>query len=89
MQSTSSWSASVNGALSLGFMLAVWPHTAIAQEVGLTLRQALENALASNQQLAAFEYRLAEQQGRQQQAGLYPNPQLDLLIENVAGQGVF
>ncbi len=89
MQSTSSWSAPVHGALTLAFMLAVWPHTAIAQEVGLTLRQALENALASNRQLAAFEYRLAEQEGRQQQAGLYPNPRFDLLIENVGGQGVF
>ncbi len=89
MQSTSSWSAPLHGALSLAFMLAVWPHTALAQEVGLTLRQALENALASNKQLAAFEDRLAEQKGRQQQAGLYPNPQFDLLIENVGGQGDF
>ncbi len=79
----------MHGALTLAFMLAVWPHTALAQEVGLTLRQALENALASNKQLAAFEYRLAEQKGRQQQAGLYPNPQFDLLVENVGGQGDF
>ena len=85
MQSTSSWSA----ALIFAFALATSPQTASAQEIGLTLRQAVENALAQNKQLAAFEYRLAEQKGRRQQAGLLPNPQFDVLVENVGGQGDF
>jgi len=73
----------------LAFVFAAWPHIALAQEVGLTLRQALENSLARNKQLAAFEHQLAEQEGRLQQAGLYPNPEVGLLFENVGGQGVF
>ena len=85
MQSTCSWSA----ALIFAFALATSPQTATAQEIGLTLRQAVENALAQNKQLAAFEYRLAEQKGRRQQAGLLPNPQFDVLVENVGGQGDF
>lgn len=85
MQSTSSRSA----ALVIALALATSPQTASAQELGLTLRQAVENALAQNKQLAAFEYRLAEQKGRRQQAGLLPNPQFDVLVENVGGQGNF
>ncbi len=85
MQSTSSWSA----ALIFAFALATSPQTSSAQEIGLTLRQAVENALAQNRQLAAFEYRLAEQKGRRQQAGLLPNPRLDGLVENVGGHGDF
>ncbi len=79
----------VCAALTLALALVALPHAASARDDGLTLRQALENALAQNKQLAAFEYRLAEQRGRQQQAGLYPNPQLDLRVENVGGQGDF
>ncbi len=85
MQSTPSWSV----ALILTVALATSPQTASAQEIGLTLRQAVENALAQNKQLAAFEYRLAEQKGRRQQAGLLPNPQFNVLVENVGGQGDF
>lgn len=85
MQSISSWSA----ALVIALALATSAQTGTAQELGLTLRQAVENALAQNKQLAAFEYRLAEQKGRRQQAGLLPNPQFDVLVENVGGQGDF
>jgi cobalt-zinc-cadmium efflux system outer membrane protein len=73
--------------LALAFVLAVAPHTASAQEDELTLRQALEHALAQNKQLAAFEHRLAERKGQLQQAGLRPNPQVDLQFENLGGQG--
>jgi cobalt-zinc-cadmium efflux system outer membrane protein len=76
-------------ALALAFVLAVSPGTAFAQEGELTLRQALEYALAQNKQLAAFEHRLAERKGQLQQAGLRPNPQVDLEFENFGGQGDF
>jgi cobalt-zinc-cadmium efflux system outer membrane protein len=79
----------LRAALTLAVVLAASSHTASAQEDGLTLRQALENALAQNKQLAAFQHRFAEQQGRVQQAGLRPNPQVDLLFENLGGQGDF
>jgi cobalt-zinc-cadmium efflux system outer membrane protein len=75
--------------LVLALGLAVSPHTAIAQQDELTLRQALEYALAQNKQLAAFEHRLAERKGQLQQAGLRPNPQVDLEFENFGGQGDF
>ena len=51
------------------------------------MRQALENAVAQNKQLAAFGHRLAEHDGRVQQASLLPNPQFGLFLENVGGQG--
>ena len=55
----------------------------------LGLRQAIENSIVQNKQLAAFGYQLSEHDGRVQQAGLFPNPQLGLLVENLAGQGDF
>jgi len=76
-------------ALALALGLAASPYAAIAQQDELTLRQALEYALAQNKQLAAFEYRFAERQGQLQQAGLLPNPQIDLQFENLGGQGEF
>ncbi len=55
----------------------------------LGLQEALDRALAHNKDLAAFAYRIGEQQGRLEQAGLRPNPQLDLLVEDFAGSGDF
>jgi cobalt-zinc-cadmium efflux system outer membrane protein len=52
----------------------------------LNLREAVDRALARNKQLAAFGFRIAEQEGRLEQAGLLPNPQVDLLFENIGGQ---
>jgi len=60
-----------------------------APRAALGLREALGRALAHNKDLATFEYRIAEQQGRLEQAGLRPNPQLDLLVEDAAGSGDF
>jgi cobalt-zinc-cadmium efflux system outer membrane protein len=81
--------AASSALLTLAFALVASPHTASAQEVGLTLPQALEKAFGRNKQLAAFEYRLAEDKGRLQQAGLLPNPDFDVLVENIGGQGDF
>lgn len=55
----------------------------------LTLRDALDRALDHNRDLAAFEHRIAEQQGRVQQAGLPPNPQLSVALEDAAGTDDF
>jgi cobalt-zinc-cadmium efflux system outer membrane protein len=60
-----------------------------AEPRGLSLRQAIENALSKNKQLAAFAYRLAEHDGRVQQADTLPNPRAELLFENLGGQGDF
>jgi cobalt-zinc-cadmium efflux system outer membrane protein len=76
-------------ALAVALGLAASPYAAIAQQDELTLRQALENALAQNKQLAAFEHRFAEREGQLQQAGLLPNPVVDLEFENLGGQGEF
>jgi len=75
--------------LAFASALALQPQTASAQTEGLSLRVAIEKALASNKQLAAFGFRLTEQEGRLRQAGLLPNPQVDLVFENVGGSGIF
>ncbi len=76
-------------ALALAGPLSLSPRAVSAEAEVLSLRRALENALAQNLQLAAFPYRMQEQEGRTRQAGLHPNPRLDVLSENVAGQGAF
>jgi cobalt-zinc-cadmium efflux system outer membrane protein len=55
----------------------------------LGLAEALERAFGHNKDLAAFAYRTAEQQGRLEQAGLLPNPQLELTVEDAAGSGIY
>ncbi len=60
-----------------------------APRAALGLQKALDRALAHNKDLAAFEYRIAEQEGRLEQAGLLPNPQLDVLVEDAAGSGIY
>lgn len=55
----------------------------------LQLQQALERALASNEDLAAFAYRIDEQRGRREQAGVLPNPWIDLFVEDAVGSGSF
>ena len=64
-------------------------ETAASEQAPLGLKEALERALGHNKDLAAFEHRLAEQQGRFEQAGRLPNPQLDLSVENALGSGDF
>jgi cobalt-zinc-cadmium efflux system outer membrane protein len=82
-------------ALACGAMLALAAPShraraeAAAAGAGIGLQEALERALGHNKDLAAFEYRIAEQQGRLEQAGLRPNPQLDLTVEDAAGSGIY
>ncbi len=57
--------------------------------VALGLPEALAKAIQHNKELAAFEYRLDEQVGRVQQAGLVPNPELKVVLEDAAGSGIY
>jgi cobalt-zinc-cadmium efflux system outer membrane protein len=53
----------------------------------LTLAQAIAAALKGNPELRAGEYELYSSQARMRQAGLRPNPELSLELENFAGTG--
>ena len=53
----------------------------------ITLRDALALALACNPQLSIFPYDLRAADGRILQAGLRPNPQLDIAVEEFGGRG--
>jgi outer membrane protein, heavy metal efflux system len=55
----------------------------------LTLRQALALALLQNPELSAFTWEVRAAEARTLQAGLRPNPELGLEVENVAGTGAF
>ncbi len=53
----------------------------------LTLPEALSFALLNNPELAAFSYEIRAAEARALQASLYPNPGLDIELENFAGSG--
>lgn len=62
--------------------------TPINEPTGLiTLRKALALALMNNPQLKAFSWDIRISQANQLQASLWPNPELDVEVENVAGTG--
>jgi len=53
----------------------------------LTLRQALALALLQHPELRAFAWEVRAAEARTLQAGLRPNPELGLEVENIAGTG--
>ena len=61
----------------------------VSEKQTLGLREALAKALEHNKELAAFDYRLEEQVGRVQQAGLISNPELGLVVEDATGSGIY
>ena len=63
-----------------------WLH---AVEDSIDLKTAMANTMSRNPALVATGYQLQAQQGRVVQAGLKPNPTLDLTVENFAGTGLF
>ncbi len=65
--------------------------TVMAAESGttLTLRDALSRAIEANPDLKALGFELPALAGRREQAGLRPNPELGLEVENVTGSGEF
>src|SRR5262245_33663277 len=58
-----------------------------AEPAPLTLAGAVALGLERNPDLVATRYELTAVQGRITQAGLRPNPQLDVELENFAGTG--
>lgn len=66
------------------------PETAAATVTGeLTLRQALALALLYNPELTAFSWEVRAKEAEALQAGLLPNPELGIEMENFAGGGEF
>jgi cobalt-zinc-cadmium efflux system outer membrane protein len=55
----------------------------------ITLPKTLSFALLHNPELAAFSYEVRAGEARALQAGLWPNPELDIEIENVGGTNGF
>jgi len=51
----------------------------------ISLHEAVTKTLTNNPELRAFDYRLKAQQGRVQQAGLAPSPELNVVLEDVLG----
>ena len=60
----------------------------IAEPTGvITLRQALAVALMHNPELKAFSWDVRASEARQLQASLWPNPELEVEVEEVGGPG--
>lgn len=55
----------------------------------ISLRQALSLALMKNPRLAVFSWKVRAREARILQAGLLPNPELTIAVENFAGSGAF
>jgi len=53
----------------------------------ITLRQALALALMHNPELRAFSWEVRASEARQLQAGLLPNPEIEVEVEEVGGTG--
>jgi cobalt-zinc-cadmium efflux system outer membrane protein len=58
-------------------------------EGDLTLREALDLAVRFNPELAAFSFEIGAAEARTLQAGLVPNPEISVEVENFAGSGTF
>ncbi len=67
--------------------LAMSPGWTAAQPAELTLAAALDAALRNHPDLRASAYEVGAAQARIVQAGLAPNPELSLELENFAGSG--
>jgi cobalt-zinc-cadmium efflux system outer membrane protein len=73
--------------------LAVWvclvlsAPIATAETRALTLRDAVQQTLERSPQLAVFPFEQRAAEARVLQAGLRPNPELSVEVENIAGSG--
>jgi outer membrane protein, heavy metal efflux system len=73
---------------SLAAELSVNSSPVLASQVStLTWHDAISRTLADNPSLKAFGYQLSAHAGRVQQAGLEPNPELVLSVEDAFGSG--
>jgi cobalt-zinc-cadmium efflux system outer membrane protein len=76
--------------LPVAVPVAPAPESAAAPVTGeLTLRQALALALLYNPDLAAFSWEVRAKEAEALQAGLLPNPELGIEMENFAGGDEF
>ena len=72
-----------------GFTSAVPAAEVQEASAELTLRQALGLAFARNPDLAAFSWEVRSGDPRILQAGLIPNPEIGVNVENILGSGPF
>lgn len=63
------------------------PQAPLNPQGELTLKQALQMAFQHNPGLGAAHHAIAAAESRVLQAGLYPNPHVDIELENLAGSG--
>lgn len=75
------------GACYLAATLAASPVQAVDTAPPLTLRQAIDAALAGNPELQSFAFAFHAQDARTRQAGLRPAPEISLDVENALGTG--
>lgn len=71
------------------FQVTIEPPKFQAPAGELTLRQALALALLHNPELASFSWEVRAREAQALQAGLLPNPELGIEMENFAGGGEF
>jgi cobalt-zinc-cadmium efflux system outer membrane protein len=75
--------------LFCALVCALLVFTTTAHAAPLSLAEALERVLIDSPQLAAYPFSLRAAEARTLQAGLRPNPVIELEVENVAGSGDF
>jgi cobalt-zinc-cadmium efflux system outer membrane protein len=73
--------------LKLIVLYIALPLTVSAADEGLSLAEALARTLRGNPELAGYSYELRAAEARILQAGLRPNPELQLDVENPTGTG--
>ncbi|WP_341939134.1 TolC family protein [Marinimicrobium sp. C2-29] len=79
-----------HGVLGLwAFLLAMAAAPAGAGSAPLSLNEALAHTLERHPELAQFPYRRRAAEARELQAGLIPNPELAVEVENIGGSGRF
>lgn len=79
-----------HGVLGLwALLLAMAAAPAGAGSAPLSLNEALAHTLERHPELAPFPYRRRAAEARELQAGLIPNPELAVEVENIGGSGRF
>lgn len=79
----------VRAALAFICALLVFQNPAAADEPVLTLQEALARSLRQHPRLAVYPYEERAAEARRLQAAARPNPELELEVENIAGDGRF
>ncbi len=80
--------------VALGCLLLAFSNATVAQSTSTTddtisFDIAIKKTLEKNPALLAFGYQIEVQRGRVLQSELRPNPELGIILENVAGTGPF